>query len=221
MTKSHSKRVITSLLLVCWIALPFAVADLSMNQLMQPVFGVQTLTYGDTNVERYQSTISGDTVQAYARIAVNQPITITTVSLFLQYSGSYGNQCIKFGIYKDGNLNPAGQPLVAATKNGYCLYGAGTYGPTWQTWSLSPSDQLAIKTPGTYWLCVLGAYSYGNIFHSASLYGRGYNQQTAYSDFFFLANYTIGFPSTFNSNPAWETQAPFSIYVQAVPATGH
>jgi len=183
----------------------------------QSVFATQTITYGDTNVEQFYGPISADVVQAYVRITVTQPVVITSVSLYLQYSGSAGNQCIKFGIYRDGgNISPAGQALVASTKNGYCLYGAAFWGPGWETWILAGSDYLTINSPGDYWLCILASYSFGNVYHYAPLFEYGYNPLVGYNDYFFPANYTTGFPSMFSDTPIWEAQAPYSFYVQGV-----
>lgn len=188
-----SKRRATYLVLasLCLVAQVLAISLLIGS--VQPVFAAESLTFGDTVAEQFPGNIGGGFVQAYVRVTISQPTTLTSVSMYLKYSGSAGDQCFKFGIYKDGNVgleghgSPASQPLVAATTNGYCLYGTGSWGPAWETWELASSDYLTIKTPGNYWLCVLASNSYGNIYHFSPLYTYGYNSTYGYNDFFFPA----------------------------------
>ncbi len=189
--------------------------------LAQPIvtqtFAAAPTAYGDQNAEQWTGTIGGDLVQAYTKITVTAAIVIQSVSIYLQYSGSDGSQCMKFGIYKDnGSGSPAGQPLVAATQNGYCLHGSASWGPAWQSWKLASSDYLTISTPGNYWLCTLAKQTYGSIYHYA--YSGAYDYNYGYANYFFRAPYSDGFPSTFSSNPAWEGNAPYSFYATGVPA---
>jgi len=167
--------------------------------------------YGDPNVEQWTSTLGGGLVQAYVMFTVNQPTILQSVSMFLQYSGSDGSQCMYFGVYQDnGSGNPAGQPLVAATIHAYCLRAAATWGPAWMTWKLLPSDYMAILTPGNYWLCTLASQTYGTIYHYT--YAGAYDYNYGYSDYFFVQPFANGFPQFFNPNPASETNGPFSFY---------
>lgn len=93
------------------------------------------VAYGDANVEPATTTLLASYVDALTKITVTHATTITSVSMYLQYTGSDGGQCIKFGIYGDnggpyGQSNPLNQPLIAATKDGYCLQ-VGNFGPAW------------------------------------------------------------------------------------------
>lgn len=180
-------------------------------------FGVVSNVYGDQNIEQWSGIIGGDMVQAYVLITVDRPTIIQAVSMYMQYSGSDSSQCIKFGVYRDnGSGSPAGQPLVAATQNGYCLRGSASWGPAWQTWKLRPSDYLLINAPGDYWLCTLAKQTYGSIYHYA--YAQSYDYTYGYANYFFFSPYDQGFPTTFSSNPAWESNAPYSFYAIGVPA---
>ena len=180
-------------------------------------WGVTQTRYGDQNLEQFAGTIGGDLVQAYTKITISEPTVIQSVSIYLQYAGSDGSQCMKFGIYKDnGSGSPAGQSLVAATQNSYCLHGSASWGPAWQTWNLLSSDYLTISEPGDYWLCTLAKQTYGSIYHYA--YTGDYDYNYGYANYFFAAPYSDGFPTTFSSSPAWEGNAPYSFYVTGVPA---
>lgn len=195
--------------------LTFSLALVAVFILAQPIvaqtFGATLVFYGDPNVEQWTSTLGGNLVQAYTMITVNEPTIIQSVSLFLQYSGSDGSQCMYFGIYQDpGNGNPAGQPLVAATSHTYCLRAAVTWGPAWQTWKLLPSDYMAILTPGTYWLCTLARDTFGIVYHYA--YAGAYDYTYGYTDYFFGAPFDNGFPQFFSPNPGSESSGPFSFY---------
>jgi hypothetical protein len=185
--------------------------------LVTQTFAATLSRYGDQNIEQWAGTMGGDLVQAYTKITITAPTVIQGVSMYLQYAGSDGSQCVKFGIYKDnGSGSPAGQPLVAATQKGYCLHGSGSWGPAWQTWNLASSDYLTISTPGDYWLCTLAKQTYGSIYHYA--YAGAYDPNYGYANYFFAAPYSQGFPSTFSSNPAWEANAPYSFFATGVPA---
>lgn len=174
-------------------------------------FGATLVFYGDQNIEQWSGTIGGDLVQAYVTFTVNTPTILQSVSMYVQYSGSDGSQCMYFGVYQDnGSGTPAGQPLVAATSHAYCLRAAATWGPAWMTWKLFPSDYMAILTPGTYWLCTLARQSYGTIFHYS--YTGAYDWTYGYSDYFFVAPFANGFPQFFSTTPASETIGPFSFY---------
>jgi hypothetical protein len=117
-----------------------------------------------------------------------------------------------FGIYADnGNGSPAGQPLVAATRNTYCLHGSVTWGPAWQTWNLRRDDALLIPAGGTYWLAVLAPQSYGSVYHYA--YSSSYDYTYGYSTYFFYTPYAQGLPAFFSANPSWEGNGPYSVYV--------
>ena len=186
--------------------------------IMTQTFAVRTVNYGNQNIEQYPGTIGGGFVQAYVEITITHPTVIQSISLLLQYSGSDGSQCIKFGIYKDNGFgSPTGQPLVTATQNGYCLRGTASWGPDWQTWNLAASDYLVINMTGDYWICTLALQTYGTIYHYA--YTGGYDYTYGYADYFFPSPYETGFPMTFSLHPAWESYAPFSLYVTGVPAT--
>jgi hypothetical protein len=194
-----------TLLTVFVIAQPFAIQ----------VFAVGSVRFGDQNVEQYAGTIGGNLVQAYTLISVGRPVVIQSVSMYMQYSGSDGSQCILFGIYQDnGSGSPAGQPLVAYTRNAYCLRGSGSWGPTWQTWNLKPSDYLKLTTPGDYWLCTLASQTYGTIYHYAYT-GASYDFTYGYANYFFPSPFSTGFPTTFSSAQGigWESNAPYSFYV--------
>jgi hypothetical protein len=183
-----------------WSPAPSAVTGVAAN-------------YGDQNVEQWAGTIGANVVQAYVMFTVPGPAMIRSVSMYLQYSGSDGSQCMGFGIYLDnGNGSPAGQPLIASTRNSYCLHGSVTWGPAWETWKLQ-WDTLAIPAAGTYWLAVLTPQAYGNIYHYA--YSSSYDYTYGYSTYFFAAPASQGFPPYFSSNPAWEGNGPYSMYVTA------
>jgi len=202
-------RTRTTLYLVLLIA--FVISQPILAQ----TFADTTMNFGDQNVEQWSSVIGGDMVQAYTMITITQPTVIQSVSMYMQYSGSDGSQCIKFGIYQDnGNGSPAGQPLVAATQNGYCLHGSASWGPAWETWKLHPSDYLVINQTGTYWVTTLAKQTYGSIYHYA--YAQDYDYTYGYANYFFLSPYANGFPQTFSSNPAWESNAPYSLYVTGI-----
>lgn len=172
--------------------------------------------YGDTNAEVYPVTLTSQQVVALTKITISQPTVMQSVSMFMQYVGSDGSQCIKFGIYADNGtaFGPIGEHLVAATTNGYCL-GVGNYGPGWITWKLSPSDYLTINSPGVYWLCTLALQSYGTIFHysyTGSYGGQAYYTY-GYSSFSFPASYTLGFPSAIGSNTPYQTFPNYDRYL--------
>jgi hypothetical protein len=196
------------------------------------------LVFGDTNVEPVTTNPLDNYVDALTKINVTQPITITSVSLYIQYAGSDGSQCIKFGIYGDnggsyGQSNPINQPLVASTKNGYCLQ-LGNFGPAWETWLLLPSDQMTIG-PGVYWLATLASQDFGAIYHFTytGAYGGQFLYNYGYFNYAFPASYQLGFPPTkfanttytagqgsivpFNPNNIGEYNAPYSFYVTGVP----
>ena len=176
------------------------------------VYGVGAARFGDQNIEQWTSTIGGDIVQAYTQITVSKPTVIQSISMFLQYSGSDGSQCMKFGIYLDnGSGSPAGQPLVAATQREYCLHGSGSWGPAWQTWNLNPLDYLTINSPGDYWLCTLAKQTYGSIYHYA--YTGAYDYTYGYASYYFSNPYYLGFPQYFSTTPGWEANGPYSFYV--------
>jgi hypothetical protein len=200
--------------------------------LSSPVYATSVL--GDSNIEVSTSTLTSQYVMALTKFTVTRPTTIFSVSLFLQYDGSDGSQCIKFGIYADnggtyGQSNPLGQPLAAATQNGYCLR-TGNFGPTWETWALLPGDYMTINEAGTYWLCTLALQGYGTIYHFTytGAYGGQFLYQYGYFYYGFPASYALGFPPTvfgnttytdgqglilpFNSANIGEYNAPFSFY---------
>jgi hypothetical protein len=170
--------------------------------------------YGDQNIEQWSSTIGANMVQAYLMFSVPGPAVVRSVSMYLQYSGSDGSQCMRFGIYNDdGSGSPAGQSLVASTTNAYCLHGSASWGPAWETWNLRSSDYMRINVTGTYWLAVLAAQTYGSVYHYA--YSSSYDYTYGYATYFFYAPYSQGFPTIFSSSPAWEGNGPYSIYVTA------
>ena len=217
---------LVSLTLAIVLARPFVAA--------QPT----VLTYGDTNIEPITTNPLDNYVDALTKIVVTQPTTITSVSLFIQYSGSDGSQCIKFGIYGDNGgswalSNPISQPLIAYTHNGYCLY-VGNFGPAWETWPLVQSDWMVIK-PGTYWLATLASEDFGQIYHFTyqGAYGGQYLYNYGYFNYAFPASYLLGFPPTTFGNTTWTNgqgniipfnsadigtyNAPYSFYVSGFP----
>jgi len=201
---------------------------------------------GDTNVEPVTSTFNAQYVEALTKIFVTQPTVITSVSMYLQYAGSDGSQCLKFAIYGDdggpyGQSTPLNQPLIAATQTGYCFV-VGNFGPAWETWYLLPSDYLTIPNPGVYWLAVLPKESYGTIYHftyTGINLPPGSSSQTLYNYGYFMyafpASYTLGVPQTIfaaGETPgncgngyimpcypqnSGEYNAPYSFYVTGVP----
>jgi hypothetical protein len=182
--------------------------------LVPQTFASTVTNYGDQNIEQWSSTIGGNIVQAYVLFTVPGPVVIQSISMYMQYSGSDGSQCMKFGIYQDnGNGSPAGQPLIASTTNSYCLHGGATWGPGWETWKLRPNDSLSIPAAGGYWLATLASQTYGNIYHYA--YSSSYDYTYAYLTYYFFTPYSVGFPTVFISNPAGEGNGPYSIYVTA------
>ena len=206
-----------------------------------PFVHAQTVvTYGDTNIEVATTNLLDNYVDALTKIVVTQNITITSVSMYVQYAGSDGSQCIKFGIYGDdggswGQSNPLGQSLVAATHYGYCFL-VGDFGPAWETWQLLPPDYMAIG-PGTYWLATLSSQDFGTIYHFTytGAYGGQYLYKYGYFNYAFPASYALGFPLTnfgnatytngegnilpFNPTNIGEYDAPFSFFVTGT--TGH
>ena len=200
-------------LILYLILLIFLTATASIT----PSLAFTTASYGDQNVEMWSSTISGSFVQAYLMFSVPGPVVIQSVSMYVQYAGSDGTQCMRFGIYQDnGNGSPAGQSLVASTTNAYCLHGAVTWGPAWETWRLRPSDYMTINATGTYWLALLASQDFGNVYHYA--YSSSYDYTYGYATYFFYAPYAQGFPTIFSSYPSWEGNGPYSIYVTATPS---
>ena len=196
-----------------------------------PVFATTVL--GDSNVEPAASTLVASYVMALTKFTVTQATTLQSISLFLQYSGSDGSQCIKFGVYRDnggpfGQSSPLYEPLVAATHYGYCFL-TGDFGPAWETWVLLPGDQMMIG-PGTYWLCTLALQGYGTVFHFTytGAYGGQYLYQYGYFYYGFPASFELGFPPTvfgnttytngqgnilpFNSADIGSYDAPFSFF---------
>jgi len=177
---------------------------LSIASLSVPVFGSTVL--GDTNVEPVTTSFNAGYVEALTKITVSQPTVIQSVSMYLQYTGSDGSQCLKFGVYGDnggayGQSSPLGQPLIASTKGGYCFVGSPymkyNFGPGWETWNLQPSDYLSLSS-GTYWLAVLPAQSYGSIYHftyTGNTAGE-YLYNYGYFMYGFPASYALGFPPT-------------------------
>ena len=189
---------------------------------------------GDANVEPVTTTLGpANFVMALTKITVTHPTTINSVSMFLQYTGSDGSQCVKFGIYGDdggpyGQSSPMYQPLIAATTSGYC-FNLGDFGPAWETWTLLPWDTLTINTPGTYWLTTLAKEGYGTVYHFTytGAYGGQFLYKYGYFYYGFPASYTLGYPPTifgnttysnsnlilpFNSQNIGEYDAPFSFY---------
>jgi hypothetical protein len=182
--------------------------------LLPQSFASTIANYGDENVEQWTSTIGGNMVQAYVMFTVPGPVVIRSISMYMQYSGSDGSQCMWFGVYQDnGSGSPAGQPLVASTKTVYCLHGSASWGPAWETWRLRSNDTLSIPAGGAYWLATLAAQTYGNIYHYA--YSSSYDYTYGYATYFFTTPYSLGFPTYFSSSPAWEGNGPYSIYVTA------
>jgi len=164
----------------------------------QSVAGSTLTNYGDTNVEPLTSTLIQQYVVALTKITVTHPTVMQSVSLYLQYLGSDGSQCIKFAIYSDGGngMGPLGQSLVAGTHNGYCLQVTESFGPAWETWELVPSDYLTITTPGVYWLCTLASQAYGTIYHYTytGSYGGEFLYDYGYYSYSYPASYSLGFP---------------------------
>jgi len=164
----------------------------------QSVSASALTNYGDTNIEGRTSTLIEQYVVAMTMITVTHPTVMQSVSLYLQYQGSDGSQCLKFGIYADaGNDNgPLGAGLVAATQNGYCFQITASFGPAWETWQLAPSDYLTINTPGVYWLTILANQAYGTVYHYTytGSYGGEYLYNYAYYSYSFPASYVLGFP---------------------------
>lgn len=183
--------------------------------LLPQTFASTVTNYGDQNVEQWTSTIGGNIVQAYVMFSVPGPAVIQSISMYVQYSGSDGSQCMRFGIYQDnGNGSPAGQPLVSSTTFLYCLHGAATWGPAWETWKLRANDNLTLPAGGDYWLATLAPQTYGSVYHYA--YSSSYDYTYGYATYFFATSYTLGFPTIFSSNPGWEGNGPYSIYVTAM-----
>jgi len=182
---------------------------------ISPALAAVTASYGDQNVEQWTGTIGSNTVQAYTMITVPGPVLIQSVSMYMQYAGSDGTQCLKFGVYQDnGNGSPAGQPLVASTQNAYCLHGSASWGPAWETWKLRTNDTLSIPSAGTYWLAILASQTYGSVYHYA--YSSSYDYSYGYASYYFYAPYSTGFPTTFTSTPSYEGNGPYSLYVTTV-----
>lgn len=198
------------------------------------------VTYGDTNVEPATTSLLDNYVDALSKIVVTQPTTITSVSMYVEYAGSDGSQCVKFGIYRDsggswGQSNPINQTLVAATHSGYCFL-VGDFGPAWETWPLLPPDWMVVG-PGTYWLATLASQDFGTIYHFTytGAYGGQYLYNYGYFNYAFPASYALGFPPTqfanatytsgegnilpFNPGNIGEYNAPYSFYVTGT--TGH
>jgi len=214
MTNRRTLSVFVYLILLIALSLSLVVPRISAQSNFNVI--IPGATYGDQNTEPWSSTISADLVQAYMMFSTPTPLVIQSVSMYVQYSGSDGTQCMRFGIYLDnGNGSPAGQPLVAATWYAYCFHGTISYGPAWETWRLRPLDFLNITQPGTYWLAVLASQTYGDIFHYA--YSTSYDYNYGYATYFFPASFTSGFPTIFSSNPVWEGNGPYSAYVTGVP----
>ncbi|MGP8070864.1 MAG: hypothetical protein ACLP5V_13350 [Candidatus Bathyarchaeia archaeon] len=181
------------------------------------------------------TTFNGQYVEALTKITVNQSTVIQSVSMYLQYNGSDGSQCLKFGVYEDNGGSPYGQsspmnePLIASTKNGYCFV-VGNFGPGWETWVLQASDYLTIPA-GVYWLAVLPEQSYGLIYHFTytGLYPGQYLYNYGYFMYGFPVSYALGFPATvfgatpygyggylilpYNSGNVGQYNAPYSLYV--------
>ena len=202
-----------------------------------------SIVLGDTNVEPVTSTFHAQYVEALTKITVTQPTVVQSVSMYLQYTGSDGSQCLKFAIYADdggayGQSTPLNEPLIAATQNGYCFV-MGDFGPAWETWILQPSDYLTIPNPGVYWLAVLPKEAYGTIYHFT--YTGAYSGQGLYNYGYFMyafpASYALGIPPTLFAAgetpgncgngfvmPCYPTNvgeynAPYSFYVTGIPRT--
>jgi len=188
---------------------------------------------GDSNVEPATSTLVSQYIMALTKFTVTHSTTIQSISLFLQYTGSDGNQCIKFGVYGDngaqyGQSSPLNQPLIAATHYGYCFL-TGNFGPAWETWVLLPGDSMTLAA-GTYWLCTLASEAYGTIYHFTytGAYGGQFLYQYGYFYYGFPASFVLGYPPTvfgnttytdgqglilpFNSANIGEYDAPFSFF---------
>jgi hypothetical protein len=183
-----------------------------------------TVAYGDQNIEQWSTLMGGNLVQAYLLFNIYQPTVIKSISMYLQYSGSDGTDCIKFGIYRDsGTGSVAGQPLVAATQNGYCLRPEANWGPAWMTFNLLPSDYLTINGTGGYWLAILAKYQFAQVYHYSTIGTYDYNY--GYITYFFYSNYYYGFPNTFASDNRYggglylEGNGPYSIYVTGTTLT--
>ncbi|HYB85169.1 MAG TPA: hypothetical protein VED86_07550 [archaeon] len=171
-----------------------------------PVFANTML--GDANVEPATGTLVSQYVMALTKFTVTSSTTIEAISLFLQYGGSDGSQCIKFGVYRDnggryGQSSPLNQPLIAATHNGYCLQ-IGDFGPAWETWALLPGDFMTVG-PGTYWLCTLASEGYGTVYHFTytGSYGGQFLYQYGYFYYGFPASYALGYPPTVFGNTTY------------------
>lgn len=198
------------------------------------------VTYGDTNIEPVTTNLLDNYVDALTKIVVTQPTTITSVSMYIQYAGSDGSQCIKFGIYGDnggstGQSNPMNQPLIAATRYGYCLL-VGNFGPAWETWPLAQPDWMTLN-PGTYWLATLASQDFGTIYHFTytGAYGGQYLYNYGYFNYAFPASYALGFPPVsfgnatftngegniipFNPSDIGTYNAPYSFYVSGFLTT--
>jgi len=207
MTTSGKKCVMIYLLLLTVFVL--------VQPFVTEAYRVGLVSYGDQNIEQWGGTIGGDLVQAYTKVTISRPTVLQSVSMFMAYAGSDGSQCMLFGIYQDnGSGSPAGQPLVAYTRNAYCLHGSGSWGPAWQTWNLRQSDYLTINIPGDYWLCTLAEQTYGSIYHYAYT-GASYDYNYGYANYFFSSPFLNGFPTTFSSPQGigWESNAPYSFYM--------
>jgi len=188
---------------------------------------------GDTNVAPVSTTLVSQYVMALTKFTVTHSTTIQSISLFLQYDGSDGSQCIKFGVYGDnggpyGQSSPLNQPLMGATHYGYCLQ-TGNFGPGWETWVLLPGDSMTLG-PGIYWLCTLASENYGTIFHFTytGSYGGQSLYQYGYFYYGFPASFALGYPPTifgnttytdgqglilpFNSANIGDYDAPFSFF---------
>jgi len=203
MTRSRGSTIVYLIMLIA----------LAVTILPQ-TFASTIANYGDQNIEQWSSTIGGNMVQAYVMFTVPGPAVIQYISMYTQYTGSDGTQCMLFGIYQDnGSGSPAGQPLVASTKTSYCLHGSASWGPGWETWKLRTNDTLTIPAGGDYWLATLAAQTYGSIYHYA--YSSSYDYTYGYATYFFTTPYSLGFPTFFSSTPAWEGNGPYSIYVTA------
>jgi len=207
---------------------------LAITSVSAPVFG--SVVLGDVNVEPVFSTFNAQYVEALTKITVIASTTIQSVSMYLQYTGSDGSQCLKFGIYADNGATPYGQssplnePLISATNDGYCFV-TGDFGPAWETWTIQPSDSLTIPAAGVYWLAVLPKESYGNIYHFTytGLYPGQYLYNYGTFMYGFPASYALGFPAVnfgtnpyqyggylilpYNSGNVGEYNAPYSFYV--------
>jgi hypothetical protein len=207
------------------LALMFIIATV----LLAPIPAAHSQTaYGDTNIEVATANLIAQNIEALTKFKTAQQITIHSISMYLQYQGSDGSECLKFGIYGYANP-PMGQPLVAATTSGYCLQ-TGDFGPAWETFTLQPSDSMTVP-PGTYWISVLASptatitppvtiyhYAYtgeGVNVGAENMYTYGY-----FGGYAFPASYTQGFPPVpFAEFGEWiinnseSLNAPFSVYV--------